>query len=89
MTADWGALFENSTGNKVVHDWARDYLRSSVSTVFHREVNLAKARKQKKINELLAKLPRAPAAVRRRGGADKLLRKFFPTRKRKLTFSFL
>ena len=83
VTADWGALFENSTANKAVREWACDYLRSSVSSVFHREVNLAKARKQKRINELLAKLPehRRPFAEK---ALDKLLRRFYADSEEKI-----
>lgn len=76
VTADWGALFENSTAYKAVREWALDCLRTSVKTVFHREVSLAKARKQKKINELLTKVPehRRPFAEK---ALDKVLRRYY------------
>jgi hypothetical protein len=57
VTADWGALFENSAAYRAVQDWARADLKTSVNKVFSNEVNLAKARYQKRINELLSKLP--------------------------------
>ncbi len=85
VTADWGALFENSTANQAVLDWARDFLKSSVSQVFQREVSLAKARKQKKINQLLAKLPehRRPFAEK---ASTRFCDAFTLIRKKELTF---
>lgn len=76
VTADWGALFENSTAYQEVRAWAQRQLRAAIEDVFAREVNLAKARRQKEVNDLLAKLPehRRPLASK---ALDRAMRKFY------------
>jgi hypothetical protein len=66
-----------------VREWALEQLRSAVSTVFHHEVSLAKARKQKRINELLARLPehRRPFAEK---ALDRILRRFYAASEEKI-----
>lgn len=76
VTADWGALFENSTAYQEVRTWAREKLRSEVTKVFANEVNLAKARRQKRINELLARLPEHRREFASRA-LDRVIRKFY------------
>ena len=76
VTADWGSLFENSSAYQAVQKWAQESLKESVGRVFTQEVSLAKARRQKKIDEVLSKLPE-----RRREYAakalDKVMRRFY------------
>jgi hypothetical protein len=76
VTADWGALFENSTAYQAVQQWANENLKDSVSSVFSQEVSLARARRQKKIDEVLSKLPeyRRPYATK---ALDRVLRRFY------------
>jgi hypothetical protein len=76
VTADWGALFENSTAYRELQDWARAQLRREVTKEFSKEVNLAKARRQKKINEQLSKVPehRRPFAER---ALERVMRQFY------------
>lgn len=76
VTADWGALFENSAGYQAVQQWAQENLKESVGNVFSQEVSLAKARRQKKIDEVLSKLPehRRQYATK---ALDRVMRRFF------------
>jgi Histidine kinase-, DNA gyrase B-, and HSP90-like ATPase len=76
VTADWGALFENSTAYKDLQDWAREQLKREVTKEFGKEVNLAKARRQKRINEQLSKIPehRRPFAER---ALERVMRQFY------------
>ena len=76
VTADWGALFENSTAYQDVRQWAKAQLKESVSAVFINEVNLAKARRKKKINELLARLPEHRRTFAEQA-LERVLRKFY------------
>ena len=56
-TADWGAFVENSKAFQVMAQWAQQQLRQEVLRKYKREVNLAKARLKKEINQRIAKLP--------------------------------
>jgi hypothetical protein len=57
VTSDWGAIIENSTMFDGLRQAVQGHVASSVGSVFSQEVNLAKARRQKEINQRLAKLP--------------------------------
>ncbi|MCI0693244.1 ATP-binding protein [candidate division KSB1 bacterium] len=57
VTADWGAIIENSKKYQELREWANSKLKSKVENVFAQEVNLAKARLQKEINKRLEQLP--------------------------------
>ena len=76
VTANGGGLFENSTAYQAVRQWAQDQLKESVGEVFTQEVNLAKARRQKKINDILARLPehRRPFVAK---ALDRVLHRFY------------
>lgn len=76
VTADWGALFENSAAYQAVQQWASERLKESVGQVFTQEVSLAKARRQKKIDEVLSKLPehRREYATK---ALDRVMRRFY------------
>lgn len=76
VTADWGALFENSAAYQAVQQWAQENLKESVGNVFSQEVSLAKARRQKKIDEVLSKLPehRREYAAK---ALDRVMRRFY------------
>lgn len=57
VTADWGAIVENNKQFQQIIAHTRSNLKNQLVDTFHKEVNLQKARHQKKINEGLAKLP--------------------------------
>ena len=57
VTADWGALVENSELYEKVKDHVQPIIREKVKEEFGREINLAQARLQKRINERLSLLP--------------------------------
>jgi hypothetical protein len=76
VTADWGAVIENSTAYACVCEWAAGLLRSSMTRHFAREVGFAKARHTRLIQRELAKLPehRRQAAHRQ---IERVLRNFY------------
>ena len=57
VTADWGALVENSELYQEVADHVQPIIRQKVKEEYGREMGLAQARLKKKINERLAQLP--------------------------------
>jgi len=57
VTADWGALVENSELYEEVRKYVQPIIREKVKQEYGREINLAQARLQKRINERLALLP--------------------------------
>ncbi|MEE9338612.1 MAG: ATP-binding protein [Methylococcaceae bacterium] len=57
VTADWGALVENSELYEIVKKYVQPIVREKVKEEYGREINLAQARLQKQINERLALLP--------------------------------
>ena len=57
VTADWGALVENSELYQEVADYIRPIIKEKVKEEYGREMNLAQARLKKRINERLAQLP--------------------------------
>jgi hypothetical protein len=76
VTADWGAIIENSKAYEGLRPILFTILKSAVSDVFKREVNLARARLQREIDRRLEQLPEyrrgyAQAAVQR------LLQRFY------------
>ena len=57
VTADWGALIENSELYESVKNHIQPIIREKVREEYGREIALAQARLQKKVNERLANLP--------------------------------
>ena len=57
VTADWGALIENSELYQEVVDHIQPIIREKVKEEYGREVNLAQAMLKKRINERLSQLP--------------------------------
>ncbi len=57
VTADWGALVENSELYQEVAEYIRPIIKEKIKEEYGREMNLAQARLKKKINERLAELP--------------------------------
>jgi len=76
ITADWGAIIENSKAFDQVKTWAAMQLKEKINTVFANEVNLAKARHQKEINRRLEKIPDHRRDFARRA-LDRVMRRFY------------
>jgi len=78
VTADWGAIIENSKAYQVLSSWTAARLKESIVKEFAREVSLAKARHQLEINRALEQLPeyRRPIAQRR---IERMLNKLYGT----------
>lgn len=57
VTADWGAVIENSKLYQELVKWVQPIIRAKVKEVYGRDISLAQARLQKKINERLGLLP--------------------------------
>jgi hypothetical protein len=57
VTADWGAFLENNLAYQELCEWAVGKLKPEINRAFAKEVNLAKARRQKEINRRLSALP--------------------------------
>lgn len=76
VTADWGALIENSTNRQVVQEWAQTHLHEGVEKVFAGEIETAQAQLDRKIRERLKTMPE-----HRRQFAEealhRLMRKFY------------
>ncbi|MCW5202843.1 ATP-binding protein [Desulfobulbus sp. US4] len=70
VTADWGALIENSELLRKVEETLQPILREKFQKEYGREIGLAQARLKKKINDRLASLPEY-----KREYADKAIKK--------------
>jgi len=57
VTADWGAIVENSKLNENIKGQVKNELTSSLNKVFKTDMHLARLRYQKRINRELEKLP--------------------------------
>jgi len=57
VTADWGAIIDNSKLYNSIKSTTKKHLKSSVEEVFATDIKMAKARFQRKINKELEKLP--------------------------------
>lgn len=57
VTADWGAVIENSTAFSLVSGWASAHLKRALAAVFATEVQLARARLAQQVQRRLAQLP--------------------------------
>lgn len=76
VTADWGAIVENSRPFREIQEKAATIVKGAIEATFKNEVNLAKARWQKELNRRLAALPEN----RRRHAEEtisKILRKLY------------
>jgi hypothetical protein len=70
VTADWGAIIENSRAFQQVQQWVQSTVRKHLNATCQREMSLAKARLQQEIDRKLQRLPEhrrlyAEAAIQR------------------------
>ncbi len=76
VTADWGAIIENSQAFQKVQEVVKPKIEAQIRDKFQQEVNLQKARLQKRINQELANLPEHRRKFAEKA-LDKVLKKFF------------
>lgn len=57
VTGDFGAIVENSTAYREIQETVQKSVAGKIGEVFARDVNLAKARRQREINRRLEQLP--------------------------------
>lgn len=76
ITADWGAIFENSKKLEEVQELIRPKIKDALKETYGQQINLAKARLQKKINRELSKLPEHKRDFAQRA-LDKVLKNYY------------
>lgn len=76
VTADWGAVIENSKLYQGLSNSIKGYLKNGVDKVFTTDMKMARARYQKKINNELEKLPEYKQPYARKA-LFKTLEKFY------------
>lgn len=76
VTADWGAIIENSKAYQTVEEWVRPHLRQGLKRVYSSEMNLAKARLEKQFQQRLAELPEYRREYARKA-LEKVMHKFY------------
>jgi len=76
VTADWGAIIENSKAYQAVEEWVQPHLRQGLNSVYKSEMNLAKARLQKQLQQRLAALPEHRREYAK-NALEKIMRRFY------------
>jgi hypothetical protein len=76
VTADWGAIIENSKAFDTLKEWAVPHLRAEVKKVYGQEIHLAQARLKQKIQKRLEALPEYKRDFADRA-IKKILQKFY------------
>lgn len=84
VTGDWGAIVENTVGYKEVVEFVRQQIKAKLSEVHKRDMALAKARIQRRIESTLAKLPEHRRRIAERY-LQRVLAKFYDEPDEKLT----
>lgn len=76
VTADFGAIVENSILNQKLIEITRSHVKQSVDEVFKTDMKMAKARYQRRIDQELGKLPEYKQSFARKA-LHKILEKFY------------
>lgn len=76
VTADWGAIFENSIAYQSILEQFRPRIEDAIRGKFKTEVNLQKARLKKSLNKKLEQLPEFKRAFAEKH-IERILKKFF------------
>ena len=79
VTADWGAVFENSKALQEVKQWVHDRAREELYAIYKREIDLQRARLQREINRRLERLPEHRRAFAE-AALNRVLQKFYGER---------
>ncbi len=84
VTGDWGAIIENTVGYKELIDFVGQQVKAKLTEVHKRDMALAKARIQRRIEAALAKLPEHRRRIAERY-LQRVLAKFYDEPDEKLT----
>ncbi|WP_431066416.1 ATP-binding protein [Methylotuvimicrobium sp.] len=76
VTADWGAVIENSMAFQTMKPVIQTHLKNAVEKVFKREVTLQRARLQQQIDRRLAEIPEYRRQFAQKA-LDKVMKRFF------------
>jgi len=76
VTADWGAIFENSLPYQEIKDWARARTREELHSAYKRDFDLRKAHLKREIDNRLQKIPEHRRAFAEEA-LNKVLWKFY------------
>lgn len=76
VTADWGAIIENSKAFQTVEEWVRPHLHQGLNKVYKSEMSLAKARLQKQLQLRLSALPEYRREFAK-NALERIMRKFY------------
>ncbi|MGE5496482.1 MAG: ATP-binding protein [Syntrophothermus sp.] len=76
VTADWGAVIENSHRYQELQEYIAPFLKDALRQSYSKEINLQKARLQKRINKELERLPEHKRSFAYKA-LEKILQKFY------------
>jgi hypothetical protein len=76
VTADWGAIFENSAPFQAIRSWARQCAREAMEKTYKRDFDLRKAHLKRDIDARLANMPEHRRAYAE-AAVNKVLWKFY------------
>jgi hypothetical protein len=76
VTADWGAIFENSAPFHEIREWAKKQTRNQLKAAYKRDFDLRKAHLQRDIQVRLAEMPQHRRAFAEEA-VNKVLWKFY------------
>jgi len=76
VTADWGAVIENSKHFSAIEEWARGQIRTAIEATFKRELNLQKARLTRAVELRLAAMPEHRREFARRT-VERFIRRYY------------
>lgn len=76
VTADWGAIIENSYAYQELRKWTESKLREGIGQVYKKDIALAKARLQQQIYLRLEKLPEHRREFAK-NAMERILQKFY------------
>jgi hypothetical protein len=76
VTADWGAVIENSKLYQRVRNWVLEHVRTALYSTHKRDIDLQRARLEREINRRLEQLPEHRRAFAQ-AAIERVLRKFY------------
>ncbi len=76
VTADWGAIIENSNAFQVLKNYVSKELNEELRNTFKKEIGLVQARLQKQIDSELSKLPEYKRDYAKKA-LEKIIKKFY------------
>lgn len=76
ITADWGAIFENSKKFEEIQQWLRPKIKKALIETYSQQLEVAKEKLEKKINQELPKLPEHKRGFAK-SALDKVLKSYY------------